>query len=175
LPVTPEFVRKVIKYERPDGIYVSFGGQTALNVGVKMKDEFEELGVRVLGTPIKTVILTEDRELFARKMEEINEKCAQSDSATNVEEAVAAAREIGYPLIVRAAYALGGLGSGFASNEKELIALCNKAFAVSPQVLIERSMKGWKEIEYEVVRDVNDNCITVCNMEVLLYVGVPIH
>ena len=165
LPVTPEFVRKVIKYEKPDGIYVSFGGQTALNCGVKMKDEFESLGVKVLGTQIETVIITEDREFFAEKMAEINEKCAKSHSATNVKEAIDAANDIGYPLIVRAAYALGGLGSGFASNEKELVELCNKAFAVSPQVLVERSMKGWKEIEYEVVRDINDNCITVCNME----------
>lgn len=168
LPVTPDFVRKVIKYERPDGIYVSFGGQTALNVGVKMIDEFEGLGVRVLGTPIQTVIATEDRELFAQKMAEINEKCAESDSATNVAEAIAAAKRIGYPIIARAAFALGGLGSGFASNEAELVQLCNKAFSVSPQLLIERSMKGWKEIEYEVVRDCNDNCITVCNMEVCL-------
>lgn len=165
LPVTPEFVRKVINYEKPDGIYVSFGGQTALNCGVKMKDEFEALGVRVLGTPIETVVVTEDRELFAKKMAEINEKCAESASAVSVKEAIEAASKIGYPVIARAAYALGGLGSGFAQNVEELTALCNKAFAVSPQVLIEKSMKGWKEIEYEVVRDVNDNCITVCNME----------
>jgi carbamoyl-phosphate synthase/aspartate carbamoyltransferase len=204
LPITPEFVRKVINFERPDGtiplfsfslfflffffffspsvfpqtkpsllllpfsqgIYVSFGGQTALNCGVQMKDEFEELGVRVLGTPLETVILTEDRELFARAMLEINEKCAKSASATSIQEAVAAAREVGYPIIVRAAFALGGLGSGFCNTEEELVELCQKSFAVAPQVLIERSMKGWKEIEYEVVRDINDNCITVCNMEV---------
>jgi carbamoyl-phosphate synthase/aspartate carbamoyltransferase len=165
LPVTPEFVRKVIQFERPDGIYVSFGGQTALNCGVKMKDEFEELGVKVLGTSLETVMVTEDRELFARKMEEIDEKCAKSASATNIEEAIAAGNSIGFPLIVRAAYALGGLGSGFASNQEELKEICDKAFAVSPQVLIEKSMKGWKEIEYEVVRDAYDNCITVCNME----------
>ena len=165
LPVNPEFVRKVIQHERPDGIYVSFGGQTALNCGVKMKDEFEQLGVKVLGTPIDTVIVTEDRDLFAQAMAEIHEKCAASASAVNVKESVAAANKIGYPVIVRAAYALGGLGSGFAYNESELVALCNKAFALSPQVLIERSMKGWKEIEYEVVRDINNNCITVCNME----------
>lgn len=170
LPITPDFVKKVIQYERPDGIYVSFGGQTALNVGVKLKDEFETLGVRVLGTPIDTVIVTEDRDLFAQKMAEIGEKCAASASATTVQEAAKVAREIGYPIIVRAAYALGGLGSGFASDEKELIELCKKSFAYSPQVLVERSMKGWKEIEYEVVRDVNDNCITVCNMEVSLKV-----
>jgi carbamoyl-phosphate synthase/aspartate carbamoyltransferase len=166
LPVTPEFVRKIIKYERPDGIYVTFGGQTALNVGIKLKDEFESLGVRVLGTPIETIIMTEDRQLFASAMESIGEKCARSQTATNIEESIAAANAIGYPLIVRAAYALGGLGSGFAQNEQELVALCTKAFATSPQVLVERSMKGWKEIEYEVVRDCRDNCITVCNMEV---------
>jgi carbamoyl-phosphate synthase/aspartate carbamoyltransferase len=165
LPVTPEFVRKIIKYERPDGIYVTFGGQTALNVGIKLKDEFESLGVRVLGTPIETIIMTEDRQLFASAMESIGEKCARSQTATNIEESIAAANAIGYPLIVRAAYALGGLGSGFAQNEQELVALCTKAFATSPQVLVERSMKGWKEIEYEVVRDCRDNCITVCNME----------
>ncbi|KAI7854280.1 hypothetical protein BDC45DRAFT_133808 [Circinella umbellata] len=165
LPVTPEFVRKVIQYEKPDGIYVTFGGQTALNVGVKLKDEFEGLGVKVLGTPIDTIITTEDRDLFAQALFEINEKCAQSSSAENHTEALAAANEIGYPVICRAAYALGGLGSGFADNDEELVALCNKAFATSPQVLIEKSMKGWKEIEYEVVRDCQDNCITVCNME----------
>lgn len=165
LPVTPEFVRKVIQHERPDGIYCTFGGQTALNVGIKLKDEFESLGVKVLGTPIDTVITTEDRELFARAMEEIGEKCAKSEAVDNVEQAIQAANDIGYPLIVRAAYALGGLGSGFADNEQELVALCNKAFATSPQVLVERSMKGWKEVEYEVVRDAFDNCITVCNME----------
>jgi carbamoyl-phosphate synthase/aspartate carbamoyltransferase len=166
LPVTAEFVRKVILHERPDAIYVTFGGQTALSVGIELKDEFEALGVKVLGTPIQTVITTEDRELFARAMEEIGEKCAKSASASTVEEAVVAVKDIGFPVIVRAAYALGGLGSGFADNEEELIDLCNKAFAASPQVLIERSMKGWKEIEYEVVRDCRDNCITVCNMEV---------
>ena len=165
LPVTPEFVLKVLKHEKPDGIYVTFGGQTALNVGVKLKDKFPELGVRVLGTPIATIELTEDRELFAQAMAQIGEKCALSASATNFAEAKEVAKKIGYPVIVRAAYALGGLGSGFASNEKELVDLCNKAFAISPQILVERSMKGWKEIEYEVVRDAVGNCITVCNME----------
>lgn len=164
--MTPEFVRKVIQYERPDGISVSFGGQTALSVGIALKDEFEALGVRVLGTPIDTVIITEDRELFANSMAEIGEHCATSFSAKNTEEALAAASRIGYPVIARAAFALGGLGSGFASNADELKALCKKSFAYSPQLLVERSMKGWKEIEYEVVRDINDNCITVCNMEV---------
>ena len=165
LPVNAEFVRKVIKHERPDAIYCTFGGQTALQVGIQLKDEFEELGVKVLGTPIDTIITTEDRELFARSMESIGEKCAKSASASSLDEALDVVGDIGYPVIVRAAYALGGLGSGFANNESELRALCSKAFAASPQVLIERSMKGWKEIEYEVVRDSRDNCITVCNME----------
>lgn len=175
LPVTPEFVRKIIKYEKPDGIYVTFGGQTALNVGIKLKDEFDELGVQVLGTPIETIITTEDRQLFASAMEEIGEKCAESCTATNQEEAIVAAKSIGFPVIVRAAYALGGLGSGFAQDEAQLRALCSKAFATSPQVLVEKSMKGWKEIEYEVVRDCRDNCITVCNMEVCpVYLHIPL-
>ena len=137
-----------------------------MNVGVQLRDEFEGLGVKVLGTPISTIMTTEDRELFAQSMAEINEKCAQSASASNLEEALIAVKGIGYPVIVRAAYALGGLGSGFAYNEGDLRELCVKAFANSPQVLIEKSMKGWKEIEYEVVRDYQGNCITVCNMEV---------
>ncbi|KAL8731202.1 MAG: hypothetical protein Q9166_003609 [cf. Caloplaca sp. 2 TL-2023] len=165
LPVNRESVTKVIKQERPDAIYVTFGGQTALQVGIQMKDEFEALGVKILGTPIDTIVTTEDRELFARSMESIGEKCARSASATTTEEALQAVKEIGFPVIVRAAYALGGLGSGFADNEKQLRRLCSQALAASPQVLIERSMKGWKEIEYEVVRDARDNCITVCNME----------
>ena len=172
LPVTDEFVRKVIKHEKPDAIYVTFGGQTALQVGIKLKDEFKALGVQVLGTQIDTIITTEDRELFARSMESVGEKCAKSASAGSVEEALQVVTAIGYPVIVRAAYALGGLGSGFAENDKELVGLCNKAFAASPQVLIERSMKGWKEIEYEVVRDMRDNCITVCNMENLDPLGI---
>ena len=165
LPVTADSVRKIIRHERPDAIYVTFGGQTALQVGIQLRDEFEGLGVRVLGTPIDTIITTEDRELFARSMEAIREKCANSASASSIDEALRAVGSIGYPVIVRAAYALGGLGSGFAENEEQLLDLCDKAFAVSPQVLVERSMKGWKEIEYEVVRDARDNCITVCNME----------
>ncbi|RAO69241.1 uncharacterized protein BHQ10_005253 [Talaromyces amestolkiae] len=165
LPVNADFVRKVIKHERPDAIYVTFGGQTALQVGIQLKDEFEALGVKVLGTPIETIITTEDRELFARSMESIGEKCAKSASASNIDEAMRVVQDIGFPVIVRAAYALGGLGSGFADDPKQLRELCTKAFAASPQVLIERSMKGWKEIEYEVVRDAQDNCITVCNME----------
>ena len=165
LPVTADSVRKIIKHERPDAIYVTFGGQTALQVGIQMKNEFAGLGVKVLGTPIDTIVTTEDRELFARSMESIGEKCAKSASASSVQEAAHVVKDIGFPVIVRAAYALGGLGSGFAENEQQLLELCEKAFAVSPQVLIERSMKGWKEIEYEVVRDARDNCITVCNME----------
>lgn len=165
LPVNADFVRKVIRLERPDAIYCTFGGQTALQVGIQLKDEFEELGVKVLGTPIDTIITTEDRELFARSMESIGEKCAKSASANSLEEAMHVVKDIGFPVIVRAAYALGGLGSGFAEDEHQLRELCGKAFAASPQVLIERSMKGWKEIEYEVVRDARDNCITVCNME----------
>lgn len=166
LPVTAEFVRKIIRYEKPDGIYVTFGGQTALNVGIKLKDEFKSLGCQVLGTPIETIIMTEDRQLFASAMAQIGERCADSATATTPDEAVTAANRIGFPVIVRAAYALGGLGSGFAKDEAQLRELCGKAFATSPQVLVERSMKGWKEIEYEVVRDCRDNCITVCNMEV---------
>ncbi|OMH85528.1 Protein pyrABCN [Zancudomyces culisetae] len=165
LPVTPEYVRKVIEHERPDGIFCTFGGQTALNIGVALNDEFEALGVQVLGTQISTINTTEDRELFAKAMEEIGEKCARSDTATTVEEALAVGEQIGYPVIVRAAYALGGLGSGFADNAEQLEDLAIKALQTSPQILVERSMKGWKEIEYEVVRDSGDNCIVVCNME----------
>ena len=165
LPVTADDVRRVIKYDRPDAIYVTFGGQTALQVGIELKNELQGLGVQVLGTPIDTIITTEDREKFARSMEAIGEKCAKSASATSIEEAALVVKNIGFPVIVRAAYALGGLGSGFAENEQQLLELCGKAFASSPQVLIERSMKGWKEIEYEVVRDASNNCITVCNME----------
>ncbi|CEH13480.1 carbamoyl-phosphate synthase [Ceraceosorus bombacis] len=165
LPVTPEFVLKLVRHERPDGIYVTFGGQTALNVGIAIKEELVKMGVRILGTPIDTIITTEDRELFARSMEQIGERCAPSASAVNWEEALAASKSIGFPVIVRAAFALGGLGSGFAKNEDELRKLCVAAFANSPQVLVEKSMKGWKEVEYEVVRDCRDNTITVCNME----------
>jgi carbamoyl-phosphate synthase/aspartate carbamoyltransferase len=165
LPVNAEFVRKVIKAEKPDAIYCTFGGQTALKVGIELKDEFEALGVKVLGTPIDTIITTEDRELFARSMDSIGAPVANSKSANNIPEALEAVKSIGYPVIVRAAFALGGLGSGFADNQEQLLEICHRAFSVSPQVLIERSMKGWKEVEYEVVRDAQDNCITVCNME----------
>ena len=167
LPVTPEFVEKVIKKERPDGILLSFGGQTALNCGVELfrSGVLKRYGVEVLGTPVETIIDTEDRELFVERLDEIGVKTIRSHAATTLEEARAAAREVGYPVIIRAAYALGGLGSGFCENEAQLDAVAQKAFTFSPQVLVEKSLRGWKEIEYEVVRDRFDNCITVCNME----------
>eukprot|EP00124_Ichthyophonus_hoferi_P000409 Ihof_evm2s15 gene=Ihof_evmTU2s15 len=166
LPVTPEYVLKVVEHEQPDGILVTFGGQTALNCAIQIKDDLIKAGVRVLGTPIEVIMWTEDRELFAEKMAEIDEHCAISAAATTVEEAIEVAHNItGYPVICRAAFTLGGLGSGFADNDEELRALVEQALSSSPQVLIEKSMKGWKEVEYEVVRDAYDNCITVCNME----------
>ena len=167
LPVTPFFVEKVIQKERPDGILLSFGGQTALNCGVKLFESgiLEKYNVKVLGTPVQAIIDTEDRELFVKKLDEINVKTIKSEAVENAEDARRAARELGYPVIVRAAYALGGLGSGFCDNEEELNVLVEKAFSFSPQVLVEKSLRGWKEIEYEVVRDRFDNCITVCNME----------
>ena len=167
LPVTPYFVEKVIQKEKPDGVLLSFGGQTALNCGVELFQAgiFEKYGIRVLGTPIQSIIDTEDREAFARKMDEINVKIIQSQAVETIEDARKAAKELGYPVILRAAYALGGLGSGFCDNEEELNELAQKSFAHSSQVLVEKSLKGWKEVEYEVVRDVYDNCITVCNME----------
>ena len=167
LPVTPFFVEKVIAKERPQGILLSFGGQTALNCGVELYESkvLEKYGVQVLGTPVQAIMDTEDRELFVKKLDEINVQTIKSHPAENMEEARRAAHELGYPLIVRAAYALGGLGSGFCDNDEQLEELCAKAFSFSPQVLVEKSLKGWKEIEYEVVRDKYDNCITVCNME----------
>lgn len=167
LPVTPYFLEKVIEKERPDGILLAFGGQTALNCGVALyqKGILEKYNVQVLGTPVTAIMDTEDRELFIDRLDEINVKTIQSEAVENIEAAKDAAAELGYPVIVRAAYALGGLGSGFCDNEEELVALCKKAFSFSPQVLVEKSLKGWKEIEYEVVRDRYDNCITVCNME----------
>lgn len=167
LPVTPFFVEKVIEKERPDGILLSFGGQTALNCGVELykKGVFEKWGVQVLGTPVQAIMDTEDRELFVRKLDEIKVKTIQSYAADTVEAAKRAAEALGYPVILRAAYALGGLGSGFCDNESQLQALAEKALAFSSQVLVEKSLRGWKEIEYEVVRDQYDNCITVCNME----------
>ncbi|MDE5732061.1 MAG: carbamoyl-phosphate synthase large subunit, partial [Bacteroidales bacterium] len=167
LPVTPFFVEKVIAKERPDGILLSFGGQTALNCGVELYKSgvFDKYGVKVLGTPVQAIMDTEDRELFVRKLDEIDVRTIKSHAVENVADARKAASELGYPVIIRAAYALGGLGSGFCDNESELDALAEKAFSFSPQVLVEKSLKGWKEIEYEVVRDCHDNCITVCNME----------
>ena len=167
LPVTPFFVEKVIAKERPQGILLSFGGQTALNCGVTLYENkvLEKYDVQVLGTPVQAIMDTEDRELFVKKLDEIGVQTIKSHPAENMEEARKAAHELGYPLIVRAAYALGGLGSGFCDNDEQLEELCTKAFSFSPQVLVEKSLKGWKEIEYEVVRDKYDNCITVCNME----------
>lgn len=167
LPVQPYFVERVIEKERPDGILLAFGGQTALNCGVALHQSgvLEKYNVRVLGTPVQAIMDTEDRELFIEKLNEIGVKTIKSEACENIEQARKAAKELGYPVILRAAYALGGLGSGFCDNEEELDKLAEKAFSFSPQVLVEKSLKGWKEIEYEVVRDRYDNCITVCNME----------
>ncbi|KAI9679961.1 MAG: carbamoyl-phosphate synthase (glutamine-hydrolyzing) cpa2 [Caeruleum heppii] len=167
LPVTPEYVTYVIERERPDGIFLTFGGQTALNLGVKMDKMgiFDRYGVKVLGTSIKTLETSEDRDLFAKALNEINVPIAESLAVNTVDEALAAAKKIGYPIIVRSAYALGGLGSGFANDEEELKNLSSRSLTLSPQILVEKSLKGWKEAEYEVVRDASDNCITVCNME----------
>ncbi|MDE7147696.1 MAG: carbamoyl-phosphate synthase large subunit, partial [Duncaniella sp.] len=167
LPVTPYFVEKVIRKEKPDGILLAFGGQTALNCGVELYRSgiLEKYGVEVLGTPVQAIMDTEDRELFVKKLDEIDVKTIKSEAVNSIHDARVAAEALGYPVIVRAAYALGGLGSGFCDNEEELVALVEKALAFSPQVLVEKSLKGWKEVEYEVVRDRFDNCITVCNME----------
>ena len=167
LPVQPYFVERVIEKERPDGILLSFGGQTALNCGVELDKTgvLKKYNVKVLGTPVKAIMDTEDRELFVERLDEIDVKTIKSEACEDIQQARVAAKNLGYPVIVRAAYALGGLGSGFADNEDELNTLCEKAFSFSPQVLVEKSLKGWKEIEYEVVRDRYDNCITVCNME----------
>ena len=166
-PVTPEFVERVIEKERPDGILLSFGGQTALNCGVQLyeKGVLEKYGVKVLGTPVQAIIDTEDRDLFVKRLDEIGVKTIKSEACSTIEEVQKAAHELGFPVILRAAYALGGLGSGFCDNDEELLAQAEEAFSFSPQVLVEKSLKGWKEIEYEVVRDRFDNCITVCNME----------
>jgi len=167
LPVTPFFVEQVIKKEKPGGIFLAFGGQTALNCGVELYKSgvFEKYGVQVLGTPISAIMETEDRDLFVKKLDQININTIQSVAVNTLEEAIDAAEKLGYPVILRAAYALGGLGSGFCDNRAELTALAEKSFAFASQVLVEKSLKGWKEIEYEVVRDKYDNCITVCNME----------
>ena len=166
-PVTPEFVERVIEKERPDGILLSFGGQTALNCGVELyeKGVLEKYGVKVLGTPVQAIIDTEDRDLFVKRLDEIGVKTIKSEACNTIEEVQKAAHELGFPVILRAAYALGGLGSGFCDNEEQLLVQAEEAFSFSPQVLVEKSLKGWKEIEYEVVRDRFDNCITVCNME----------
>ena len=166
-PVTPEFVERVIEKERPDGILLSFGGQTALNCGVELYEKgiLEKYGVKVLGTPVQAIIDTEDRDLFVKRLDEIGVKTIKSEACSTVEEVQKAAHALGFPVILRAAYALGGLGSGFCDNEEELLSQAEEAFSFSPQVLVEKSLKGWKEIEYEVVRDRFDNCITVCNME----------
>ena len=166
-PVTPEIVERVIEKERPNGILLSFGGQTALNCGVELykRGVLEKYGVKVLGTPVQAIIDTEDRDLFVKKLDEIDVKTIKSEACSTVEEVQKAAHELGFPVILRAAYALGGLGSGFCDNDDELLAQAEEAFSFSPQVLVEKSLKGWKEIEYEVVRDQYDNCITVCNME----------
>ena len=167
LPVTPYFVEQVIKKEKPQGILLAFGGQTALNCGVELYRTgiLEKYNLQVLGTPVQAIMDTEDRELFNKKLDEIDVKTIKSHAVENLEDAVAAAKELGYPVIIRAAYALGGLGSGFCNNEEELVRLAEKSFTFSPQVLVEKSLKGWKEIEFEVVRDKYDNCVTVCNME----------
>lgn len=167
LPVTPEYVTYVIEKERPDGIFLTFGGQTALNLGVNMDKMgiFDRYGVKVLGTSIKTLETSEDRDLFSKALKEINIPIAESVAVATTDEALAAAEQVGYPIIVRSAYALGGLGSGFANNADELRNLSARSLTLSPQILVEKSLKGWKEAEYEVVRDASDNCITVCNME----------
>lgn len=167
LPVTPFFVEKIIQKEKPEGILLAFGGQTALNCGVELYKAgiLEKYGIQVLGTPVQAIINTEDRELFVKKLNEINVKTINSEAVENAEDARKAAERIGYPVIIRAAYALGGLGSGFCNNESELDVMVEKALSFSPQVLVEKSLKGWKEVEYEVVRDRFDNCVTVCNME----------
>ena len=174
LPITPAYVEQVIECERPTGVLLTFGGQTALNCGVELEKQgvFTKYGVQILGTPVKSIIESEDRKLFAEKVGEIGEEVAPSRIVNNVEEALEAAEELGYPVLARAAYALGGLGSGFAANQEELTALTKKAFAHSRQVIIDKSLKGWKEVEYEVVRDAYDNCIVVCNMENLDPLGI---
>lgn len=174
LPVTPYFVEEVIKKEQPDGILVAFGGQTALNCAVALyrAGVFERYNVQVLGTPVQSIIDTEDRDIFKEKLEQIGVLSARSVAVTTMDDALAAAEKIGFPIIVRAAFALGGLGSGFANNMDELRALAQKSFTTSDQILVEESLKGWKEVEYEVVRDAYDNCITVCNMENFDPIGI---
>ena len=167
LPVTPDFVTQVIEKERPDGILLAFGGQTALNCGIELHRSgvLEKYGVRVLGTSVQAIIDTEDRDLFVKRLDEIDIKTIRSHAAESLKEAKSVAREVGYPVILRAAYALGGLGSGFCDDEAELDATARKSFSFSPQVLVEKSLKGWKEIEFEVVRDSYDKCLIICDME----------
>ena len=167
LPVTPEYVTYVIEKERPDGILLTFGGQTALNLGVKLEEQgvFEKYHVKVLGTSVNTLRTSEDRDLFAKALKEIDIPIAESIACSTTDEALAAAEQIQYPIIVRSAYALGGLGSGFANNAEELRDLSSRSLTLSPQILVEKSLKGWKELEYEVMRDSDNNCITICNME----------
>ena len=173
-PVKPDFVERIIEKERPDGILLSFGGQTALNCGVELyqRGVLEKYGVKVLGTPVQAIIDTEDRDLFVKRLDEIGVKTIKSEACSTIKEVRQAAADLGFPVILRAAYALGGLGSGFCDNEEELEAQAEEAFSFSPQVLVEKSLRGWKEIEYEVVRDQYDNCITVCNMENLDPLGI---
>ena len=174
LPVTPYFVEEVIKKEKPDGILVAFGGQTALNCAVALyrAGVFEKYNLPVLGTPVQSIIDTEDRDIFKEKLDQIGVLTARSVAVTTMDDALAAGERIGFPIIVRAAFALGGLGSGFANNMDELRALAEKSFTTSDQILVEESLKGWKEVEYEVVRDAFDNCITVCNMENFDPIGI---
>ena len=174
LPVTPYFVEKVIEKEKPDGILLAFGGQTALNCGIALfrAGILEKHNIRVLGTPVQAIMDTEDRDLFIKKLDEIDVKTIQSFAVTNMDDAVKAANELGYPVIIRAAYTLGGQGSGFCNNDAELLKMSEKSFSYAPQILVEKSLKGWKEVEYEVVRDCYDNCITVCNMENLDPLGI---
>ena len=167
LPVTTYFVEEIIKKERPDGILLAFGGQTALNCGAELYTQgiLDKYGVKVLGTSVEAIMYTEDRDLFVKKLDEINMKTPVSQAVESMEDAIAAARKIGYPVMVRSAYALGGLGSGICANEEEFLKLAESSFAFSKQILVEESLKGWKEIEFEVIRDANDHCFTVASME----------
>lgn len=177
LPLLPEYIEQVICSERPDGVLLTFGGQTALNCGVTLQKAgvFDKYSVKILGTPIQAIIDTEDRKVFSDRISVIGEKVAPSAAAYSVQEALEAAEQLGYPVMARAAFSLGGLGSGFANNSDELKSLAHQALAHSPQLTIDKSLKGWKEVEYEVVRDAYDNCITVCNMENVDPLGKYIH
>lgn len=174
MPITPHFVEEVIKKERPDGILLAFGGQTALNCGTELytNGTLAKYGVQVLGTSVEAIMYTEDRDLFVRKLTEIGIKTPVSQAVENMDDALAAARRIGYPIMIRSAYALGGMGSGICQNEEQLKELAESAFAYAPQILVEESLKGWKEIEFEVIRDKNDHCFTVVSMENVDPLGV---